>query len=114
MPARIAMAEIGFENGAVCIDASIIGKGLGLEAAAVPALMHEGTITGVCERGIDEDAGRFRLTSFYRNRRFRLTINETGHIVRRSTVDFGDRPLPTLMRRPGAQTHVGLLGAGLR
>ncbi len=96
------MTEIGFENGAICIDASIVGQGLGLKIAAVPTLMHEGAITCVCERGVEEDVGRYRLTFFYRSRRFRLTFNEAGHIIRRSTINFGDRPLPSLMRRSGA------------
>ena len=96
-----AMAEIGFEDGVIWIEASILGKGLGLDASAVPALMHNGAITSLCEQGVDRDAGRYRLTFFYKSRRFRLMIDEAGHILRRSTVDFGDRPLPLSLRKPG-------------
>ncbi len=96
-----AMAEIGFEGGVIWIEASILGKGLGLDASAVPALMHNGAITSLCEQGVDRDAGRYRLTFFYKSRRFRLMIDEAGHILRRSTVDFGDRPLPLSLRKPG-------------
>jgi len=33
------------------------------------------------------------------NRRFRLVVDEEGNAIQRSTVDFGDRPLPALMRK---------------
>jgi hypothetical protein len=53
------------------------------------------------ERGIDEDSGRYRLTFFSENRRFRLLVDETGNVVQRSAIDFCDRPLPDSMRKPG-------------
>jgi hypothetical protein len=62
--------------------------------------MREGKITVLCERGFDEDAGRYRLTFFYENRRFRLVVDEEGNAVQRSTVDFGDHPLRTSVRKP--------------
>ena len=95
------MAEIGFEGGVIWIEASILGNGLGLDASAVTTLMHDGAITSLCEQGVDQDAGRYRLTFFYRSRRFRLTLDEAGQILQRSTIDFGDRPLPPALRKPG-------------
>jgi Family of unknown function (DUF6522) len=62
--------------------------------------MREGKITVLCERGVNEDAGRYRLTFFYENRRFRLIVDEEGNAIRGSTVDFGDHPLPASMRKP--------------
>ena len=38
-----------------------------------------------------------RLTFFYENRPFRLVVDDNA--VQRSTVDFGDRPLPASMRK---------------
>ena len=89
------MTQIEFENNSVLIDASILGEGLGLEASSVPMLMRLGAITSLCERGIDADAGRFRITFFYATRRLRLVVDAVGNIVERSTIDFGDRPLPS-------------------
>jgi hypothetical protein len=40
---------------------------------------------------------RYRLTFFYENWRFRLVVDENAVQL---TVDFGDRPLPTSMRKP--------------
>jgi hypothetical protein len=44
----------------------------------------------------------YRLTFFYENRRFRLIVDEEGNAVQRSTVDFGDQPLPASMRKSSA------------
>ena len=92
------MAVVNFEDGALSIDAAVIGRGLNIEPSLVQAQMREGKITVLCERGFDEDAGRYRLTFFYENRRFRLVVDEAGNAVQRSTLDFGDHPLPTSMR----------------
>jgi hypothetical protein len=95
-------AVVEFEEGTLCVDAAIIGRGLRVEPALVPVRMREGKVTVICERGLDEDAGRYRLTFFYQNRRFRLVVDEAGKAIQRSTVDFGDRPLPISMRKPSA------------
>ena len=94
------MTKIELQNGAVEIDASVVAQGLGLEPSVVRTLMREGKITCLCERGVDEDAGRYRLTFFYTSRRLRILVDETGNIIQHTLIDFGDRPLPTIMRKP--------------
>ena len=59
-----------------------------------------GKITSFAERGIDADRGRHRLTFFSEHRRFRVVVDETGAIVQRSAVDFGDLSLPKSVRKP--------------
>ena len=96
------MAVVEFEQGALSIDAAVIGRGLNVEPSLVPVQMREGKITVLCERGFDEDAGRYRLMFFYENRRFRLVVDEEGNAIQRSTVDFGKHPLPSSMRKRSA------------
>jgi hypothetical protein len=96
------MAVVEFEQGTLSIDANVIGRGLNVEPSLVQGQMREGKITVLCERGVNEDVGRHRLTFFYKNRRFRLVVDEKGNAVQRSTVDFGDQPLPAAMRKPSA------------
>jgi hypothetical protein len=84
------------------VDATIIGELLHLSASRVQMLMNSGKITSACERGIDDHAGEFRLSFFYRNRRARLSTDLEGHILRRSVVDFGDRPIPGTRHRSGS------------
>jgi hypothetical protein len=95
------MDMIEFQTGAIQIDAKVIGEGLNIAPSAVQELIREGKITSRCERGIEEDEGRFRITFFSDHRRFRLVIDATGNVVQRSTIDFSHRPLPTSARKQG-------------
>lgn len=98
MAEKMSKIEIGL--GVLHINASVIAQGLALEPSLVQAMMRKGEITSLCERGVNEDAGRYRLTFFHKSRRFRLIIDETGTVIQRSIVDFGDRPLPAAVRNP--------------
>jgi hypothetical protein len=83
------------------VDAGLIEELLNIPAARVPELMREGAITSACERGVGEHDGEFRLTFFYRNRRARLRTDSTGRVLRRSVIDYGDRPMPKALHRLG-------------
>ena len=95
----IATVEIG--DGAISIDATIVGRGLGLEPRQLLRLMRDGAITSVCEQGVDDDSGRYRLTFFHEGRRLRLIVDSSGGVLQHSVIDFGDRPLPESLRRYG-------------
>ncbi|QWG16887.1 hypothetical protein KMZ68_18110 [Bradyrhizobium sediminis] len=95
------MKPVEFENGAVAIDASVIAEGLGIALPLFREQMRAGKITGLSERGVDADSGRYRLTFFSEHRRFRVVVDEAGAILQRSTLDFGDAPLPKSVRKPG-------------
>ena len=66
-----ARAAIEFHDDTFVVDAALIGELLHLPASHVSSLMRAGRITSACEQGIDEHAGEFRLSFFYRNRRAR-------------------------------------------
>lgn len=93
------MATIEFQDGAIQVDAELVADGLGVEPAAVPELLRQGKITSRYERGVDEDAGRRRLTFSTEHRRFRVVIDDAGKIVQRSTVTFSEKPAAG--RKPG-------------
>ena len=80
---------IKMADGAYQVEASVIAAGLDIETDRVVVLLRSGEITSKSEQGIGEDAGFHRLTFYYGNRRFRVIIDETGQIVRGSTVNFG-------------------------
>jgi hypothetical protein len=94
--------DIEFNDGTFVVDAVLLGELLDVPASRVPSLMRDGAITSVCERGVGDHEGEFRLKFFYRNRRARLSVDPTGRIIRRSTIDFGDRPIPDSLHRPGS------------
>jgi Family of unknown function (DUF6522) len=95
------MKSLEFADGAIEIDATVVAKGLGIAPTLLLERLREGKITSRCERGIDVDSGRYRLTFYSVNRRFRLVVDESGAILQRSAIDFGDQPLPTSARRLG-------------
>lgn len=92
---------IEVSDGTYVVDAALLGELLDIPASRVQILMREGAITSVCERGVDDNHGELRLSFFHRNRRARLSMDPTGRIIRRSIVDFGDRPSPAALHRPG-------------
>ncbi|QIG93224.1 MULTISPECIES: DUF6522 family protein [unclassified Bradyrhizobium] len=95
------MTGIAFADGTFEVDANVVAEGLGIAVPLLQAKMQSGKITTLSERGVDADAGRHRLTFFSEHRRLRLVIDERGTIVQRSTLDFGDAPLPASARKPG-------------
>ena len=101
-PQKSSDRAVEFSDNTFLVDAALIGELLHVPQTRVPALMREGCITSACERGMDEHAGEFRLSFFYRNRRARVSTDLAGRILRRSAIDFGDRPIPDAMRRAGA------------
>jgi hypothetical protein len=95
------MKPIEFEDGAVQVDASVVAEGLGITLPLLRQQMQSGQITSLAERGTDADLGRHRLTFFSKHRRFRLVVDDSGAIIQRSALDFGDSPLPNAARKPG-------------
>jgi hypothetical protein len=91
--------QVEMKDGAFCVDAGVLGPLLSLPPADVPGLMKGGAITSICERGADEDAGQFRLTFFFGNRRARVSLDAIGNIVQRSSVDLGQRAQPHAAQR---------------
>jgi hypothetical protein len=96
-------SAIEFEQGAFTVDADVIAAALGIESERVQPLMRDGKITSVCERGVGEDVGRYRLTFLHANRAYHLIVDEEGHVTERSTRDVGSRrsPGPRSKRKPG-------------
>ena len=101
LQSEASLGTIVFEDDTVLVPAVVIGHGLDLDPPTIQSLMSSGELTSLCERGENEDAERYRLTFFYRSRRFQLIIDSSGKILRRSAIDFGERPLPNSLRKPG-------------
>jgi len=82
------MSTIEFElaKGTINVDAMIIAEGFGLEPTRILDSLRSGDLTALCEQGIAEDAGRYRLTFFHEDRRLRFTIDRDGQILDRSSV----------------------------
>jgi hypothetical protein len=62
----------------VTVDAGYLAVRLGLSVARLRAEMRRGIIYSVVERGMDEDAGRLRLTFRYRARAWTMVVQRDG------------------------------------
>jgi hypothetical protein len=93
------MAEVRIKDHALVVDSDLIARDLGIDKDQVQSLMHEGKITTLSEHGVDDDAGTHRLTFFYKACRARLIVDAEGHILRRSSIDFGDHATAAMIRR---------------
>lgn len=78
------MNVVELADNEVSLPAEIIAKDLGLEPVSVLDRMRSGQLTVVCEQGLDEDAGRLRLTFFHQDRRVRLVLDCEGRVIERS------------------------------
>ena len=79
------MSRVAIEACNVSIDAAVIAAGFAIDPMRVQPLMHKGSITSMCERGLDEHAGQYRLTFFYGEQCFLLVTDAAGNILERST-----------------------------
>lgn len=75
------------------VDAELIAQELGLPPDEVAQRMRDGRITSRCEKGMDADAGRWRLTFYSEGRALRLTLGPDLQIVSRAVFD-APRPRP--------------------
>tara|TARA_R110000751_G_scaffold307896_1_gene433980 strand:+ start:1475 stop:1819 length:345 start_codon:yes stop_codon:yes gene_type:complete len=94
-------AQFEWKDGAIQVDADVVATGLGIAVTRLRDDMRDGKVTSLCESGIDQDSGRHRLTFFSKSRRFRVVVDDKGHIIQRSTINFDGKPLPASVRRPG-------------
>jgi len=75
--------RIEFDGESFSVDAELIAGSFGVTPASLKTLMQQSSITSRCERGVDADAGRHRLTFFFGARRLSLVVDEAGAIVER-------------------------------
>jgi len=77
-------SAIDMADGEVCIDAALIAADLELDPARVLEEMRTGRLTSSWERGVDKDAGCYRVTFFHGNRRLSLTVDADGQVLERT------------------------------
>lgn len=75
---------VDFDGKSFSVDAALIADGFGIGPASVQALMRARRITSRCERGIEQDAGRYRLTFRHHDRALRFVVDDRGEILQRT------------------------------
>ena len=79
------MGTVELQDGDLVVDAEIVAKGLGLDPRSVQEMMRAGSITSRCEAGVDEDAGRWRLTFHRGDRAVRFIVDDAGQVLTRAS-----------------------------
>lgn len=69
------------KNPGIDIDGALVARTLGLGVDEFRRLMADGKITVLCERGTDEDAGRYRASFYYKQQRARFIVDEGGNVL---------------------------------
>ena len=77
----LASSAVTIEDGEITIAADLLAPKLGLSVEALKAELCRSYVYSVGERGIDEDAGRTRLTFRYRNRSWTVVVEPDGTLV---------------------------------
>ncbi|HMM09509.1 MAG TPA: DUF6522 family protein [Paracoccus solventivorans] len=67
------------------VDAALLAEAFAITQAQVQQEMRAGTITSRCEAGVEEDAGRWRLTFHRGDRAVRFIVDETGQVLTRAS-----------------------------
>ena len=80
IPLQLTHAGAG-ADASVEIDGALVARKLGLEAEVLRQLMHDRKVSVLCERGVGEDAGLYRATFYFQERRFRAVLESSGRIV---------------------------------
>ena len=76
-------SAITIADGEITIDADLLAPKLGLLAEALKAEMRKGNVSSGAETGIDEDAGRTRVTFRYRTRAWIRVVDPDGTMIER-------------------------------
>jgi hypothetical protein len=94
---------VSIGNDDLVIDSGLLAPTIGLSVEALKENMRKGLVTGIAETGVDEDAGRTRLTFRYGARIWRLVVEADGTLV--------EVPLPVGKAAPATREQV-LSGEG--
>ena len=74
----VPASAITIAEGEISMDAELLAPNLGLSAAALMEEMRKGIVFSVAETGINEDAGRTRITFRYRTRAWTVVVDPDG------------------------------------
>ncbi len=78
------MTEVDVTPDGFVVDATLLADAFGLAPENIHPLMRSGKITSRSETGVDEDAGRSRLTFHYRDRVVRLVVDQSGGVLKQT------------------------------
>ncbi len=95
-------------NGEITVDAELLAPKLGLSAEVLKAEMRNGIVSSVAETGINEDAGRTRVTFRYRTRAWTVVVDPDGTLHDRLSFILVESIAPAAKAPPANTDHPSL------
>ena len=105
----VPASAITIADGEITVDAELLAPKLGLSAEALKAEMRKGIVSSVAETGINEDAGRTRVTFRYRTRAWTVVIDPDGTWHERLSFMLVESIAPAAKAPPANTDHPSLL-----
>jgi hypothetical protein len=75
------MTQVERDGSGFVVSAALLAQAFGMPEGQIRQAMRDGSMTSVCETGVDADAGRWRLTFRHAGRACRFTVDEAGTIL---------------------------------
>jgi hypothetical protein len=75
------MTQVERDGSDFVVPAALLAEAFQMTEADLRQAMQDGSMTSVCEAGVDSDAGRWRLTFRHASRVCRFTVDETGRVL---------------------------------
>ncbi len=85
------MTSVERTAGDFVIDARLLAEAFNLTEDEIRVRMREGSITSLCEAGVDEDAGSWRLTFYHGDRACRFIVDSECTVRKRTTFPVKSR-----------------------
>jgi hypothetical protein len=104
----VPASAITIAEGEISIDAELLAPKLGLSAAALMEEMRKGIVFSVAETGINEDAGRTRITFRYRTRAWTVVVDPDGTLRDRLSIMLVESIAPAAKSPPASTAHLSL------
>ena len=105
----VPASAITIADGEITLDAERLGPKLGLSAEALKAEMRKGIVSSFAETGINEDAGRTRVTFRYRTRAWTVVVDPDGTWQDRLSFMLVESSAPAAKAPPTNTDHPSLL-----
>ena len=86
------MTHVERDGSGFVVSAALLAGAFGMTEDQVRQAMRQGTLTSLCDAGVDTDIGRWRLTFRHADRACRFIVDETGKIISRSSFPVRARP----------------------
>jgi Family of unknown function (DUF6522) len=89
------MTQAERDGSGFVVSAALLAEAFRMTEDRIRQAMRDGSLTSICEAGVDADTGRWRLTFRHADRACRFTVDEADTILSTSHLPIRARPSVT-------------------